>query len=254
MAIPQNIKDLANKVRTAIYGKDVRESIARSMEITGDTAQTAKNAADTQTARVDSLIKNNLQPSEVVDARTDQSGKTYKLLKERLDVEHSEVKSQIVDLSKQKADQSYVDTMLSTAVNGGPKGIFNTLRDLKNAFPNGTGGSFLVLDIDPEVAHVFIWNGTDWQDAGPYQGIEVPDGSITVEKNAINIGTLINYDENGNVKSVVETDQHGTSRTTSLIYENNIVVSSIQNGGGRTYTEDYEYESGRISSVSASIS
>jgi len=33
--IPQKIKDLATKVRTAVYGKDVREAIAESMEETG---------------------------------------------------------------------------------------------------------------------------------------------------------------------------------------------------------------------------
>lgn len=41
LPIPQKIKDLANEVRTAKYGKDVRESIAQSMEETGDTADQA---------------------------------------------------------------------------------------------------------------------------------------------------------------------------------------------------------------------
>lgn len=69
MSIPQRIKDLANKVRNEIYGKDVRESIAQSMEITGETAENAKKRSIEQTDRVDTLIKENPQPSEVVDAR-----------------------------------------------------------------------------------------------------------------------------------------------------------------------------------------
>lgn len=43
MAVPQKIKDLANKVRSAIYGKDVRESIAESMEETGSVAEESKD-------------------------------------------------------------------------------------------------------------------------------------------------------------------------------------------------------------------
>lgn len=41
MAIPQIIQELASKVRHAMYGVEVRESIAKGMEITGDTADKA---------------------------------------------------------------------------------------------------------------------------------------------------------------------------------------------------------------------
>lgn len=45
MSVPQNIQELANKVRNEIYGKDVRESIAKSMEATGEVAEWSRQVA-----------------------------------------------------------------------------------------------------------------------------------------------------------------------------------------------------------------
>jgi len=97
----------------------------------------------------------------------------------------SEITGKMGDISKQiteklsnKADQSYVETMLATAVSGAPKGFYNTLTALQNAYPQGTAGVFLVL----ENGHIYIWNGMTWADAGVYQGIEVGPESINSEK------------------------------------------------------------------------
>jgi len=70
MAIPATIKLLANKVRTAVYGKEVRESIAKSMEETGETALVAKETASAQIERVDRIIATaGNDNTEIVDAR-----------------------------------------------------------------------------------------------------------------------------------------------------------------------------------------
>ncbi|MEC0282438.1 hypothetical protein [Terribacillus saccharophilus] len=90
MAIPDKIKQLAKDVRSKTYGVDVREAIARSMEETGDVAETARVASEYQTGRVDNLIRNNPQPDEVVDIRYDTDG-----------VEHATASQRIAsDLSK----------------------------------------------------------------------------------------------------------------------------------------------------------
>lgn len=81
MSIPQRIRDLANKVRNEIYGKDVRESIAKSMEVTGETAEEAKQRSIEQTERVNTLIRENPQPSEVVDARLGEPTLRHKIQK-----------------------------------------------------------------------------------------------------------------------------------------------------------------------------
>jgi parallel beta-helix repeat protein len=45
MTIPQNIQQLADKVRNEIYGRDVRESIAQSMEATAEVAEWSREVA-----------------------------------------------------------------------------------------------------------------------------------------------------------------------------------------------------------------
>jgi lysophospholipase L1-like esterase len=86
----------------------------------------------------------------------------------------------------QKANQSYVDTMLSLSSQDGPNGIFPTLAGLQSAYPSGTTGTFLVLDTDPSVAHSYGWNGSAWQDLGSYQGVEVGSETIINNKYADN--------------------------------------------------------------------
>lgn len=45
MAVPENIEELAHQIRTAIYGRDVRESIASGLEATADVADWARQVA-----------------------------------------------------------------------------------------------------------------------------------------------------------------------------------------------------------------
>lgn len=45
MSIPENIQQLADKVRKEIYGRDVRESIASSMEATAEVAEWSRKVA-----------------------------------------------------------------------------------------------------------------------------------------------------------------------------------------------------------------
>ncbi|WP_175074664.1 hypothetical protein [Terribacillus sp. AE2B 122] len=91
MAIPDKIKQLANDVRTKIFGVDVRESFAKSMEETADVADQAKTASDYQTGRVDNLIRNNPQPSEVVDMRYDADGEEHATASARLNSDYDKL-------------------------------------------------------------------------------------------------------------------------------------------------------------------
>lgn len=100
--IPENIKQLANKVRDEIYGRDVRESIAQSMEVSGETSNEAnersKDTAGRQTDvenRFDDQIAGNTDIDEVIDARRPEGGESYPTLRKRLDDEHKEVTAQL---------------------------------------------------------------------------------------------------------------------------------------------------------------
>src|SRR5699024_5851397 len=100
--IPESIKKLANKVRNEIYGRDVRESIAQSMEVSGETSNEAnersKDTAGRQTDvenRFDDQIAGNTDIDEVIDARRPEGGESYPTLRKRLDDEHKEVTTQL---------------------------------------------------------------------------------------------------------------------------------------------------------------
>lgn len=89
MAIPELIKKLAHQVRTAIYGKDVREAIAKSMEVTGELSQNAYDTSQEQIKRVDRIIaQSGDDNTEIVDARGD-----HPLLSSRLNEADEEIKS-----------------------------------------------------------------------------------------------------------------------------------------------------------------
>src|SRR5699024_11379334 len=100
--IPESIKKLAQKVRTEIYGRDVRESIAQSMEVSGETSNEAnersKDTATRQTDvenRFDDQIAGNTDIDEVIDARRPEGGKSYPTVRKRVDDEHKKVTTQL---------------------------------------------------------------------------------------------------------------------------------------------------------------
>ena len=67
-----------------------------------------------------------------------------------------------------------------TFSDGSPSIFYDTLAELKSAYPNGAEGVALIRETDP--AKIYVWNGLAWEDFGDYQGIEVKDGSITPAK------------------------------------------------------------------------
>jgi S-adenosylmethionine/arginine decarboxylase-like enzyme len=92
-------------------------------------------------------------------------------------------------LNEQKADVAYLETVLSNVLDGSPTGTFTTLAALRERYPNGASGVFLVLEgASAEAGHIYYWDGTVWQDAGVYQGIELKDGSLTLPKTSNSIG------------------------------------------------------------------
>lgn len=81
--------------------------------------------------------------------------------------------------------QSEFDSWVATLLDGGPSIFMNTLSELQTKYPNGAAGVALVRETDP--AKIYVWNGTAWEDFGDYQGIEVKDGTITLEKLAFTV-------------------------------------------------------------------
>lgn len=67
-----------------------------------------------------------------------------------------------------------------TFSDGSPSIFYDTLAELKSAYPNGADGIALVGETDP--AKIYVWNGSAWKDYGDYQGLELKDGAVTLEK------------------------------------------------------------------------
>ncbi|TYU32087.1 hypothetical protein [Listeria monocytogenes] len=122
--VPSKIANYSTQVREKIYGKDVREALARSSEIAGIIAEEAKNTANATATeqnnldqRFDEVQANLTSDSELIDARTDIANESYTTLKKRLDSNQTEsnAKSTIhfkVDKNMQMQDIALVKTLV----------------------------------------------------------------------------------------------------------------------------------------------
>lgn len=159
MSLPSKIKDLAKKVRNAVYGKDVREAIARSMEETGrsanraeGTAKDAEKATEAQKNRVDNLIKENPQPDEVVDARTDVDGKSNDVLKDRLDKGQLRVRENEENqfLNSAVVHKSQPHGMITWIDDDGQKGFYEKLAPIAKDFNVKMTSALIINRIDDD--------------------------------------------------------------------------------------------------------
>lgn len=139
MAIPENIEQLANDIRTKIYGREVRESLAKGIEEAGsiaDEANTRSKSTETkQTSlekKYDEQIANmsleNPSMSEVVDARVSgYDGQNFDTIGKRMDkvdAQLARTSNEIVDARGgeavlknrlDKVDQKYQDVTTQLA-------------------------------------------------------------------------------------------------------------------------------------------
>lgn len=105
---------------------------------------------------------------EVTQLRIDTQGNEYPLAKPRIDsIERAAINAE-KSLSE-KADKNYIDNYLMQ-INYVPETVIN-LADLKAKYPSGKPGLFIAADN----GHKYIWDGSAWHDAGPYQA-QVVDG------------------------------------------------------------------------------
>nr|DAU34648.1 MAG TPA: GDSL-like Lipase/Acylhydrolase [Caudoviricetes sp.] len=82
-----------------------------------------------------------------------------------------------------KSDKTYVDAMLSSIAQGGPRELFYSLSALESKYPNGASGTYLVFDSNfMDGAHSYIWNESKWIDLGIYQGLAIADYSVSRKK------------------------------------------------------------------------
>jgi glycerophosphoryl diester phosphodiesterase len=107
MAIPDKIKQLANDIRSKVYGREVRESLAKGIEEAGDLADKANTKSENAVyqvnniqAQVNQLVVEGDSSVEAAQARVDAEGKSYPTLKARLDAKETEFSSQLAQKAK----------------------------------------------------------------------------------------------------------------------------------------------------------
>src|SRR5690606_19061486 len=124
MGDPNSVGKEINDIQNAIEGVEVRGALAAGVAKSFNKSKWAEEKAIEQIERVDTLIKENPQPSEVVDARGN-----YPILRDRLDSVDSRLaqtkdeveelrqitatKEELYQESNAKANKSYVDNKVS---------------------------------------------------------------------------------------------------------------------------------------------
>jgi lysophospholipase L1-like esterase len=138
-----NINILVDGIRKKTRGADVRESIAKALEVTYETASKDGNAN-----------------MEVEKARG-----AFEVLSDRL--------LSIDNSLNNKANSDEVFKKFQNIVDGSPKGTYPNLTALQLAKPNGEQGVFVTSDN----GHWYYWDN-QWRDGGVYQGKTVPEKTI----------------------------------------------------------------------------
>lgn len=219
-----NITDYLSKIKTAIYGKDVRGAMHDAIK------QVYDDAAQSGNANMEVTLARGTEPN--LNARL-----------EKMDEVAETTTAQLAT----KANQDYVTTLINSVTGLGISDVYYTFAALQSAFPQGTTGVFIVLDIEPDNPHKFAWSSTnsEWIDLGVYQWDSVPDDSVTLRKtNLPHIKKLNNLRENfsedigvqlftSTVQTIADVVRSGTSYSANLeegYYFVKLVASSTFSG------------------------
>lgn len=113
MSIDPKIKQKANDIRTKIYGKEVRESLASGLEVMSEDVEDIKGRQESVESQFQAVLdettgKDVISAPEILAARVSADGTNHNNLKERLDKEHQEVTSQLTHMENKKADKGEV--------------------------------------------------------------------------------------------------------------------------------------------------
>ncbi|MCO7125623.1 hypothetical protein NIE88_07545 [Sporolactobacillus shoreicorticis] len=105
-----NIKDFLNKIRTAVYGREVRGSLADGLEAINNEAEAATTRTEQTEQRQDTLEKkfndeianmtiDDPSSAEIVAARTNtKTGDSHSTIGERIDADYSLIAAQLAPI------------------------------------------------------------------------------------------------------------------------------------------------------------
>lgn len=185
----KSVDTLLGAIRHKTRGADVRESIARVMEVFWETANKSGNAN-----------------MEVTQARG-----IFSLLKNRLDNIDAQLST--------KADAAEVASRIHNIASAAPRGTYSTLNDLKKAKPDGDNGIYVVT-ADKKW---YYWNNREWLAGGIYQSSSVSP----YETFAFVAGnTPVNFNTNNKTINITGTNTYVLQGSTRTIQKGSIPFPS----------------------------
>ena len=72
--------------------------------------------------------------------------------------------------------------LAQSAASGSPRGVFDNVSELKDAYPKGQGGIYVTKD----TGHWWYWTGLAWSDGGQWQGPLTPDLAKLEDREMLN--------------------------------------------------------------------
>ncbi|MET1247662.1 SGNH/GDSL hydrolase family protein [Sporolactobacillus sp. STCC-11] len=211
-----------------------------------------------QKDRVDNLINGVEQPSEVVDMHLGRDGETYPVARDMVLGEIGKTESaqaqvnqdtaaQLADMEQQKedkisadADRAYFENKFASILDGSPKGVYATLSDLQEAYPDGITGIYVVQE---DGNWYFYLDGFGWTSGGDYQQTAIGDEMVTVEKTDFNPVTDAYVSKNIFNKAKVTNDYYVQFDTGFIVPTSQTGVFSVSDFikivGDRDYSRTY---------------
>lgn len=171
----QAINKLVLDAETAAQNAKQAENNAKESELVAKQAETnavnaAANALDELEERTEQFYEQ--KAAELRAPIDDLSAQLAQMEQNKAPVETTATKEELAIAVAPKAEKTYVDSKLSildTKIDrvgsGSPRGVYNTLTELQNAFPSGDDGIY-VVSADGKW---YYWNGSSWVAGGVYQ-------------------------------------------------------------------------------------
>ena len=118
---------------------------------------------------------------EIVEARKTHGtvGNRLNNVDLRLDINAQQIqllapKDSLTKLENEKANKDDVQRLIASLASGGPRGVYETLDELKSAFPTGIHHIYITKDNN----NWNYWNGSEWVAGGAFQTQTVREKSI----------------------------------------------------------------------------
>ena len=201
MATDPAIRDNVAQIRQAVYGKDVREAIARGLEIcygytSGDSANTAANRANAAAERVENIIQESEDALDAIESAVENVDSIIKVS----ELQPTEPENKIWI-------QPQDDTEYKVATFAAYEELWSRMNTISNTYEQGHGGivsitrddtysdpqdeykrRFVVTYSDGTTSEFFVNDGATGQ-TGPVDAIS--GTTLYYHKGVLNNGTLV---------------------------------------------------------------